>query len=90
MSDTVEVQEGIFEFSHPQMIRKETWINEHLDCDSIIDDQGSSIVVYAFTQDPKYNYDLEEYKRNGNFSKQYILRGISSDGLSSLFSFAEG
>ena len=85
MNDTVEVQEGIFEFLSPQTIGKETWINEHLDCDSIIDDQGNSIVVYAFTIDPKYNYDLEEYKQKGNYSKQYILRGISSDGLSSLF-----
>ncbi len=85
MGDVIEKQEGIFEFTSPQRISTETWINEHLDCDAIIDDEGSYITVYAFTLDPKYNYALEDYKSEHNYSKQYILRGISSDGLNGLF-----
>ena len=72
------------QFDSPQKISTELWANEHLDCNAIIDDLGSYIVVYAFTRDPKYNYALTKYKKEKNYTKQFILRGISSDGLNSL------
>ena len=85
MDNVIEAQKGIFEFTSPQEISTELWANEHLDCDAIIDDCGSTIVVYAFTRDPKYNYALQQYKKDKKLVKQYILRGISSDGLNCLF-----
>ena len=85
MNDVIETQEGIYEYTSPQKVDTEKWLNEHLDCDAIIDDFGSTIVVYAFTMDAKYNYALKNYKRSRDYSKQYILRGISSDGLNGLF-----
>ena len=85
MDNIIEAQKGIFEFTSPQEISTELWANEHLDCDAIIDDRGSTIVVYAFTRDPKYNYALQQYKKEKKLIKQYILRGISSDGLNCLF-----
>ena len=85
MNDVIEAQKGIFEYTEPQTVNTEEWLNSHLDCDAIIDDHDSTIVVYAYTTDPKYNYALEKYKKKKDFSGQYILRGISSDGLNSLF-----
>ena len=85
MSDILEPQKGIFEFSKPQEMDAEKWMNEHLDCDAIVDDLGSTLIVYAFTKDPKYNYDLNLYKKEKKFDDQNILIGISSDGLNSLF-----
>ena len=76
---------GIFEYNPPQTMSKEKWLNEHLDCDAIIDNLGQTIVVYAFTRDPEYNYELTQYKRSHDFFGQHILMGISSDGLNSLF-----
>ena len=84
-STITEPETGIFEYTSPQTISKEIWLNEHLDCDAIIDNLGQTIVVYAFTLDPEYNYELKQYKRSHNFPTQQILRGISSDGLNSLF-----
>lgn len=84
MSDVVEVQEGIFEFTTPTEVSTEKWLEEHLDCDTIVDDFGSTLVVYAFTLEPKYNYALENYKKIHKLDKQRILGGISSDGLNSL------
>ena len=84
MNDVVETQTGIFEFTSPQTISTEKWINEHLDCDAIIDNLGSTIVVYAFTRDPKYNYALEKFRKERNYNQQHILMGVSSDGLNSL------
>lgn len=85
MNDVIEVQEGIFQFSTPQEINAEKWLNEHLDCNAIIDNHGDEFIVYAFTLDPKYNYALKKYKSSNNFGKQFLLRGISSDGLNGLF-----
>ena len=84
MDDITEPQEGIFEYSTPQTVSTELWLNEHLDCDAIIDNYGSTIVVYAFTRDPNFNYELKQYKKKRNYNAQHILRGISSDGLNSL------
>ena len=84
MDNVIETKTGIFEFSTPQTISTEKWINEHLDCDAIIDNLGSTIIVYAFTRDPKYNCALEGYMKEKNYADQHILRGISSDGLYSL------
>ena len=85
MNDVIEAKEGIFEYTSPQKISTEQWANEHLDCNAIIDDLGSYIIVYAFTRDPNYNSALTKYKQEKKYTKQYILRGISSDGLNSLF-----
>ena len=83
MSDVFESQIGIFEFADPQIMDTGKWANEHLDCDAIIDNYGSTIVVYAFTMDPKYNSSLGDYRRK-KYQNQKILRGISSNGLNSL------
>lgn len=58
MNDVIETQEGIFEFTSSQKISTEKWVNEHLDCDVIIDNLGSSIIVYSLTLNPEYNYAL--------------------------------
>ncbi len=83
MNDIIETQEGIFEFTSPQIIDTGMWANEHLDCDAIIDNHGDTIVVYAFTLDAKYNSALGDYRRQ-KYTNQKILRGISSNGLHSL------
>lgn len=80
-----EPETGIFEYNPPRTISKEKWMNEHLDCDAIIDNMGSMIVVYAFTNNPEYNYLLSEYRKKRSYKQQHILMGISSDGLNSLF-----
>lgn len=85
MSEVIESQEGIFEFAIPQRINAEKWLSDHLDCNAIIDDLGNDFIVYAFTCNPKYNYALKKYKNTKNYAKQYLLRGISSDGLNGLF-----
>ena len=85
MSEVIEAQEGIFEFTTPQRINAEKWLSEHLDCNAIIDDLGNDFLVYAFTRNPKYNYALKKYKNMRNSAKQHLLRGISSDGLNGLF-----
>ena len=85
MNDIIEVQEGIFEYKIPREISAEKWLNEHLDCNAIIDNHGDDFIVYAFTRDPKYNFALRKYKNSNNYSKQFLLRGISSDGLNGLF-----
>lgn len=84
MSNVVEAQKGIFEFTSPQEMSTEEWLNEHLDCDAIIDNLGKTIIVYAFTREPRYNYILESFKKMRRLDRQHILRGISSDGLNSL------
>lgn len=83
MNDILEIQKGIFEFTNPQTIDTGKWANEHLDCDAIIDNHGSTIVVYAFTLDPKYNSSLSDYRKQ-KYNNKKILRGISSNGLNSL------
>ena len=87
ISNTVvsEPETGIFEYMPPQTISKEKWLNEHLDCDAIIDNLGQMIVVYAFTKDPEYNFALGLFYKKKNYTTQQILMGISSDGLNSLF-----
>ena len=85
MPATIEAEKGIFEYTEPQTVNKETWAREHLDCDAIVDDNGSTIVVYAFTLDPRFNYALERFKKKTEkYLRQFILGGISSDGLNSL------
>ena len=84
MPNAIETETGIFEYPEPQIVSTEEWANNHLDCDAIVDDNGSSIVVYAFTMEPRYNYALEGYKKK-KYNSQYILKGVSSDGLNSLF-----
>lgn len=86
MNDVVEVQQGIFEFTSPKEVNTDQWLEEHLDCDTIADYNGSTIVVYAFTLEPKYNYALKGYRKSKKLDKQQILKGISSDGLNSLIS----
>lgn len=83
VNNILEPQKGIFEFTTPQTIDTGKWANEHLDCDAIIDNHGSMIVVYAFTVDPKYNSALGDFRRK-KYRSQKILRGISSNGLNSL------
>ena len=84
MPNAIEAETGIYEYTEPQTVSKETWARDHLDCDAIIDNLGSTIIVYAFTRDPKYNCALEGYMKEKNYADQHILRGISSDGLYSL------
>ena len=88
MDEAVEVQQGIFEFTSPKEVDTDQWLEDHLDCDTIADYNGSKIVVYAFTLDPKYNYALKGYRKTRKLDNQQILKGISSDGLNSLISLA--
>ncbi len=83
MIEAVETQTGIFEFESPQTVETGAWASDHLDCDAIIDNLGGSIVVYAYTREPRYNGALRDLRKT-KYNKQKILRGISSDGLNSL------
>ena len=83
MRDVTEPKKGIFVFLTPQTVDTGKWANEHLDCDAIIDNHGNTIVVYAFTVDPKYNGSLGDFRKE-KYSGQKILRGISSNGLNSI------
>ena len=84
MEKVIEVKPGIFEFDSPKTIETGAWANEHLDCNAIIDFNGNTIVVYAFTQDPKYNSLLGVFKQE-KYNTKKILRGISSNGLRGLY-----
>lgn len=86
MDDVTEVQKGIFIFKSPTEVNTDKWLENHLDCDTIADYHGNTMIVYAFTRDPKYNYSLEEYKLSHQMDNQRILGGISSNGLNSLIS----
>ncbi len=86
MEDVVEVQKGIYEFVTPKEFDTEQWLEDHLDCDTVADYLGNTIVVYAFTLDPEYNHDLKGYRKSKRLDNQRILKGISSDGLNSLIS----
>ena len=79
-----EPQKGIFEYSHPQEVDTGEWMENHLDCDTIMDDLGQTLLVYAFTREPQYNLELENFQQK-KYGKHYILKGISSDGLNSIF-----
>ena len=85
MPNAIEAETGIYEYTEPQTVSKETWARDHLDCDAIVDDNGNTIVVYAFTLNPEFNYALEKFKKKtAKYLNQFILAGISSDGLNSL------
>ena len=83
MSDVTEPKKGIFVFHTLQTLDTGRWANEHLDCDAIIDNHGSTIVVYAFTVDPKYNSSPKDFRKE-KYSNQKMLRGISSNVLNSI------
>ena len=85
MNDPIEVQQGIFIYTPPKEVNTGQWLEDHLDCDTIADYNGSTIKVYAFTLDPKYNFALKGYRKRNKLDKQQLLKGISSDGLNSLW-----
>lgn len=84
MEAAIEIRNGIFEFKEPQECDAGQWLEQHLDCDAIVDDKGKRILVYAFTVNPAYNGDLADYRQE-KYADQFVLRGISSDGLNSIF-----
>ena len=79
-----EQQTGIMELNTPQEMDAGKWLEDHLDCDAIVDDHGSRILVYAYATDSAYNHMLYEL-RNKRYNDHRILRGISSVGLGSIF-----
>lgn len=83
MNDIIETQTGIFEFITPQEVNASEWMENHLDCDTIMDDKGQTLIVYAFTMESKYNSTLADYRKK-KYGKHYILKGISSNALNSL------
>ena len=84
MNTTVESQTGIIEFTNPQEVDAGEWMESHLDCDTIMDDLGQKLLVYAYSREPRYNRALEDYHKL-KYSRHLILKGISSDGLNSIF-----
>ena len=83
VTEAVETKPGIFEFSMPQEVEAGQWMADHLDCDTIIDDHGKKLLVYAFVVKPEFNFELEKLQEK-KYKSQYILKGISSDGLNSI------
>lgn len=79
-----EIETGIYEFLNPWEVDAGEWLENHLDCDAIIDDLGTKIVVYAYTRNPQFNRKLSDYRKE-SYSGKTILRGISSVGLNSIF-----
>lgn len=74
---------GIIEYEEPVRAEVGPWLEAHLDCDTIVDDLGNDVLVYAYTKDPAFNFALSRYRRE-KYENQVILRGISSSGLMSI------
>ena len=78
LQNEIEAQEGIFEFVNPQDVDIGEWLENHTDCDAIVDDRpGNRMTVYAYTREPAYNFALSQYQQE-HFGNYTILSGIPS------------
>ena len=78
-----ELNNGIVVFEPPMPADRYKFLFEHLDCDSIVDDNNDvnnndiKIIAYAVSKD--YNMMLQEYFDKRRFSgKYYIMQGIDN------------
>ena len=78
-----EPETGIIEYTTPQEVDAGEWIGTHIDCDTIIEDLGDRLLVYAFATNPHYNKALLSYKRH-KYGNLCILKGVSENAIGSL------
>lgn len=86
-TNVTEVRSGIFEYEMPLEMYAGKWLETHLDCDTIVDDLGERIVVYAYSSAAEYNAALSDFRRE-KYPRQYVMRGIPSDALNGIYLFA--
>lgn len=79
-----EESEGIMVYIHPQVVDLGLWTEHHLDVDAIYNEEDGKRVIYAFSKSKEYNGKLRSYRRT-YFKNQFILKGVSSNGLNSIF-----
>ena len=82
--DVKEELEGIMVYMQPQIVDLGLWTENHLDVDAIYSEEDGKAVIYAFSKSKAYNSKLRAY-RQANYKNQVILKGVSSDGLNSIF-----
>ncbi len=79
-----ETSEGIMVYKQPQTVDLGLWSENHLDVDAIYNEKDGKAVIYAFSKSKEYNSKLRSYRKI-NFKDQFILKGVSSNGLNSIF-----
>ena len=83
-STIIEPETGIFEYTTPQEMDLEEWLESHIECDAIMEHVDSSrLRVYAFTRSPKYNRLLMSYRKR-KYGNLRILKGVSENAIGSL------
>ena len=82
--DVKEETEGIMVYIKPQIVDLGLWTENHLDVDAIYNEEDGKPIIYAFSKNKNYNSKLRSYRRT-RFKEQFILKGVSSDGLNSIF-----
>ena len=82
--DVKEESEGIMVYITPQVVDLGLWTENHLDVDAIYKEEDGKSVIYAFSKSKNYNSKLRSYRKT-NFRDLVILKGVSSDGLNSIF-----
>ena len=79
-----EASEGIMVYKRPQTVDLGLWSENHLDLDAIYNEEGGKAVIYAYSKSKDFNGKLRSYRKS-NFKDQFILKGVSSNGLNSIF-----
>lgn len=70
---------GVFVLKEPQVVNASQWMEDHLDCNTIMDDLGEILVVYAFVEEQRCNGVLASYwDENQPMQSHHILHGIPS------------
>ena len=82
--DVKEASEGIMVYLTPQVVDLDLWTENHLDVDAIYNEKDGKSVIYALSKSKSYNSKLRSFRRT-NFKDLFILKGVSSDGLNSIF-----
>ena len=70
-------ENGIIFFTKPYRVKYNDWISKHLDCDSIIDDNGNYVDIICYASSEDYNYSLRQL-RNEKYPDKQILQGFPS------------
>ena len=82
--DAEEASEGIMVYKQPQTVALGLWSENHLDIDAIYNEEDGKVVIFAFSKSKDYNSKLRTYRKT-NYKDQFILKGVSSNGLNSIF-----
>lgn len=82
--DAEEASEGIMVYKQPQTVDLGLWSENYLDVDAIYNEEDGKAVIFAFSKSKDYNSKLRSYRKI-TYKDQFILKGVSSNGLNSIF-----